>query len=153
VNRRHSDLPTTHPWRQSLARAAFVGLIVVAPTAGAQSLLWFRGRPLPTCQSFVLFELTGAKRLVGTRQLDRRPYSQTQTYVEDLGDYLSWTLGAMSNLDSVHAVGGLLDVGYGDGWRVAIKARRRTWISRESSLDVSAGPEDKHAPLSMADFA
>ena len=117
--------------------ATAVVLILIAPALPAQSPFCFRGRPLPKCGAFAIFEVTGAKRLVGTTHLAGFPPSQYST--EDLGNYLSWTLGAMSNRDTAHAVGGTLDFGYQEGWRVAVKARRRTWYPEQGSVDLSAG--------------
>jgi hypothetical protein len=120
---------------------AVLGTILVARAAAGQSSFCFRGRALPKCGAFALFELTGTARLVGTSHIDRTSLTPNfQFPVEDLPSYLSWGLGAMVNRDSAHAIGGTLELGVSEpGWRFAIKARRRTWDRQGGSLDFTAG--------------
>lgn len=137
-------------WRAHRRRAARLILpltMTLAPaitpsTATAQSAVCFRGRPLPRCSAFTVFAITGVKRVAGTTHLETfgAASSISQPHVPDLADYLSWTLGVMVNRDSAHAIGAVAEFGFDStGSRVALEARRRTWLPRGGSIDFTAG--------------
>ena len=106
----------------------------------------YSSNPLPACRTYLIFEMTGAVRLAGTT----RPYATGPLYAgcvgpgcrsEDLPSYLAWDLGMMRSVDSRYALGGSLQVGGSeDGVRLAVRARSRLFLSRNSVLDLAAGP-------------
>ena len=122
---------------------ALAGVFFGTQAVRAQSSFCFRGRPLAKCHGFAVFEMTGTERLGGGT-------SSIQTIVigppdltyrgDDLPRYLSWNLGAMVNRDSLHADGGMLELGFSSsGARVAAKARHRRWFGGSDFIDLTAG--------------
>jgi hypothetical protein len=98
--------------------------------------LCFRGAPIERCRSFWIFEVTGARRAVGTSHVDRYGVK-----TQDLTEWVAWDLGYMRNRDNVHALGGSVSIGgSGGGTRLAARLRQRTWLTRDFTLDLSAGP-------------
>jgi hypothetical protein len=125
---------------RSIRFVAVIGLLF-APLAGQLAAqqpkrFCFQGAPLPECQAFAVFEFTGALRLVGT--------SHTVLYSNrerDLDEWVGWDAGYMRNRDSVHAIGASFQAGgSGGGTRLALKLRRRTWLTNSLTSDISAGP-------------
>ena len=84
----------------------------------------------------MIFEVAGALRLAGTSHAD--PYRGSE---KDLTEWVAWNVGYMRNRDSTHALGWMLTGGgSGGGTRVSLQARRRTWLTRQFTFDVSGGP-------------
>jgi hypothetical protein len=114
-----------------------------AHAAGAQSSFCLRGRPFPSCHTFAVVEMTGTKRLGGgTSSIETIAIGPPDvTYRgQDLPRYLSWNLGAMVNRDSIHADGGMLELGFSSsGVRVAAKVRHRRWFGGTDLVDLTAG--------------
>lgn len=101
----------------------------------------FRGRPLPRCKKFVLFELGWFGEVAGTRQKFRNSFQNAEFSTPDLPSYIALELGRMVNTDSTHAWGGTAHFGFShDEFRVGLKARRRTWLTPKTTLDLTAGP-------------
>lgn len=131
-----------------------------APAAGADSArtdpLCWRGRPLPRCRTFLLFELgyhapvvrTGFREVLregggGIGGVERREPDFSWQFV--------WAAGAMRNLDARTAVGGTVLVGatgYGD--ILGAQARYRRWTGRRTSAELGAGPIVTRVPQSFA---
>lgn len=100
----------------------------------------FRGRPLPQCKSFVIFELRYSHRLAGTQQTIHNNFSEIEFKDRDLAGYLALEVGRMLNTDSLHARGGAIQFGLTDeGIRIGLKARKRRWYSGGRTFDLSAG--------------
>jgi hypothetical protein len=127
----------------ALYAIALARIFLGAQAAGAQSSFCFRGRPFPRCHTFAVFEMTGTKRLGGgTSSIETIVIGPPDvTYRgEDLPRYLSWNLGAMVNRDSIHADGGMLELGFSSsGARVAAKVRHRRWFGGTDLVDLTAG--------------
>ncbi len=117
-----------------------------APSQTQAPELCFRGRPLPRCRAFVLYELSYAARIAGSEQLIREPYSGYQFPARDLHSYIALEIGGMVNRDSLHARGATLHVGLADGGlRLGLKGRQRRWYRGGGTLDLSAGVLGAHA--------
>lgn len=100
----------------------------------------FRGRPLPECRTFVLFELEYAHRLGGTDSQRRNNFSGYDFSGPDLSGYLAVDVGRMTNTDSTHARGTSIHFGFNnEGIRYGIKARQRRWYGEGGTFDLSAG--------------
>jgi hypothetical protein len=102
-----------------------------------------RGRPLASCQSYLVFDLTLNGIVSTTSQLVRfgNAMVQSQRAESDFNNFLGWTVGAMHNTDSTHALGGAIQVGgFSSTSRVGLVGRRRTFLSTGATLDLSAGP-------------
>ena len=120
-------------------------VVFAAPLCSAQSVnqtpktLLFRGRPLPVCKSFLIWE-TGLLGRVN------RPHG----YMFNSTEWAAGTvdLGVMRNLSPVQAIGGLghLSIDWG-ATRVAALIRYRRWLTEAPSgsgksplrVDVDAG--------------
>jgi len=104
----------------------------------------WRGRPLPRCRDFVLFEMGYHARVVstGTTLQTGTPTGVEEFETESFGTYqLTWAVGAMRNRDSVRAIGGALVIGFADrGYVVSPQLRFRNWFGRTTSAEVGAGP-------------
>jgi hypothetical protein len=131
--------------------ASIVASLSVVAAAEAQTSTCFRGRPLPTCQSFWITEFS---YLRGWREM---PTYEGSTRVRggrsDDDAYLAGEIGHMVNLGPDDAVGATLHMGLkvdqGDS-RIAVKARYRRWLpapSRGTSLEVSPGIILRNEPL------
>src|SRR4051794_19385408 len=120
----------------------FVALLaasLIAPLAGDLAAqqpkrFCFRGAPLPECQAFAIVEFTGALRLAGTSHTDPNGFRE-----RELDEWVGWDIGYMRNRDTVHAIGASFEAGgSGGGTRLAAKLRRRTWLTRSLTSDISA---------------
>ena len=143
----------------SLATAlAAPGLSAQAPAAARDSAapvrtdpFCWRGRPLPRCRSFALFELGLYGRLATTRFRETYaiPGSGPQGREEEaFSSQFGWSAGAMRNLDATTAVGGALVLAFGDaGNTVAGTVRLRRWTGRGTSLELAGGPGAAQVPL------
>ena len=99
-----------------------------ANAEGPAKIGCIRGRTLPECRSFWLFEMQ-APVLVTQKSTPR-----------GLFNLIEWNFGHMVNLGDDWAVGGLVTggIGYGDGLR-GIKARVRRWLNTDLSIEAEAG--------------
>lgn len=119
-----------------------------APTDG---FCW-RGRPLPRCRAFALFELGYFEALATTRIREPVQYPGTTPYTRDeaaFGRQLSWSVGAMRNLDARTAVGGAVIGGAAldQGPHVAATVRARRWAGPSTSVELAAGPGVAQVPV------
>ena len=109
-------------------------------TARAPGLCW-RGRPLPTCRSFWLTEVSAEYAFATTTTRYRYDYG---TFVNehdqaDVSSRVLWTVGPMFNTGPARALGATISAGpTNQGTRLAIEARRRWWLGSDAA-DVSAG--------------
>lgn len=89
----------------------------------------------PVCGGYLLFEYSASQRIAGTKT--PRPGGDRV----DLPQYVAWDIGWMKNIRPTQALGASLQVGgSGDGNRVALRVRHRTWMASRYVLDVGAGP-------------
>lgn len=104
----------------------------------------WRGRPLPRCRAFALFELGLYGGLASTKVRLPPPVFPpgAPTLARDAFEtQLSWTVGAMRNIDSTTAIGAALVVAAaGEGATVAATGRVRRWTGRLTSVELAAGP-------------
>jgi hypothetical protein len=111
----------------------------------------WRGRPLPRCRSFALFELGVYGRLATTRLRERYTLPSVgaqQRDEEAFSSQFGWSAGAMRNLDASTAVGGALVLAFGDaGNTVAGTVRLRRWTGRGTSVELAGGPGAAQVPL------
>ncbi len=113
-----------------------------AAGARTDAFCW-RGRPLPHCRAFALFELGYFEAPVTTRIRERVPPPFEGTRDEILfSRQLSWSVGAMRNLDARSAVGGALVIGapLEQGPSVAGTVRWRRWSGDRTSVELAGGP-------------
>lgn len=101
------------------------------PSGGAQAAarLFFRGRPLPECSSFLITEF-GAHYLI----------NRNVGSFHDKNVFLTFDLGYMRNRKERSALGGLLHVGTGagrTGFGPAVRYRR--WLSKWNAADLTVG--------------
>lgn len=91
--------------------------------------------PFPACGSYLLFEYTASQRIAGTKT------PRINGGRVDLPQYVAWDIGWMKNIRPTQSLGASLQVGgSGDGNRIALRARHRTWMARRYVLDLGAGP-------------
>ncbi len=117
------------------------------PGARAADPFCWRGRPLPHCGAFALFELGVYAPLGGTTVQGRlvepsNPAVGTRAFpVRAFERHASWSAGAMRNVDARTAVGGAVAFGpAGTGAYLAGMARWRRWAGTQASVEVAAGP-------------
>lgn len=120
--------------------AAPVGAQGVADTADAEpSIGCWRGRPLPECRSFWLFEVQGNLLLSGGDRTVLFPDDRVVTQ-DALESTLEWNLGHMVNVSDRVAVGGMVTLGTGSSdVLTGLKGRARWWIHRDYSVELGAG--------------
>lgn len=110
--------------------------------ASTDSFCW-RGRPLPRCRAFALFELGYFEALATTRLREPSIFPGAPDRDERSFDrQLSWSVGAMRNLDARTAVGGAVigGVALDQGPLVAGTVRWRRWTGASTSLELAGGP-------------
>jgi hypothetical protein len=91
--------------------------------------------PFPVCGSYLLVEYTASQRIAGTKT----PRAGGDRV--DLPQYVAWDIGWMKNVQPSQSLGVSLQGGAsGDGNRIAIRLRHRTWMASRYVLDVGAGP-------------
>jgi hypothetical protein len=142
-----------------MLRSVAVAVLLAVPTfATAQSdsstqrayhACW-RGKPQPQCDSFWLTEVSGEYSYVTTQthyRFDEGSYINEYTR-PDISSQVLWTVGPMFNTGPTRAFGGTLSAGFvDDGSRIALEARRRSWTSPGSAVDVSAGVLRSNVPV------
>lgn len=113
-----------------------------AQHARAPRAFCFRGQALAACRRYLVFEVTGAAHAAGTYHGSGTCFPDGFCRQPDLGGYLAWDVGAMTNVDSTHAFGASAQIGGADpgGVRLALKARTRLWLPHHFTLDAAAGP-------------
>lgn len=138
------------PPRAAAALAAAAALCVSTAAAQAPArdgvrtdpFCW-RGRPLPHCEDFALFELGFHTRLASTRITDSSAYFNGPSYVSrrpDVRSQFLWTLGMMRNRDARTAIGGGFVLGANEqGGVFGLQGRWRRWLGGTMSLDVGLG--------------
>lgn len=122
-------------------RSVTVCFLALAAAAQAQvrtQPLCFRGRPLPACESFLLFELGGIGQFAATGGI---PVAG-QSNAKDPNGFVSLDVGAMTNRPDRTAIGGSLELGIGQRHlrRIAVEVRRRQWLSDRIALELGTGP-------------
>ena len=145
--RQHTRRGTRHPVRRTVGALALA--VVVAPGSvsgqdpdpapAAAKVGCFRGRPLPDCKSFWIFEMQGSVPLL---QTERFLYIDGNAPIgNDVFDsQLEWNVGHMVNLGETFSLGGVITVGTGNTDPLTgIRARIRRWFSTDVSLEVEAG--------------
>ncbi|MDF1505751.1 hypothetical protein [Roseisolibacter sp. H3M3-2] len=119
-------------------------------TTRASDAFCWRGRPLPSCGAFALFELGYFHALATTRL--REPSVPPGFPPRDepaFGRQVSWSVGAMRNLDRTTALGGAAVVGVGDGPFLAATGRWRRWLAPAASVELAAAPAAAQVPLPL----
>ncbi|MCC6930473.1 MAG: hypothetical protein IT359_15915 [Gemmatimonadaceae bacterium] len=139
-------------------RAAFVALCTLIGGASAvanaqdstraEPRLCWRGRPIPTCRTFVLTEIGYYAVAAVTQRHYEYSYPDgsggmvTYGYHDDMASpQLTTELGMMRNTGPRTALGGTLLIGFGTGGGdVGLKGRYRRWLSPSGmALDVGGG--------------
>lgn len=112
---------------------------------GERKTCW-RGKPAPRCDTFWLTEISAEYSFASTVAHYRQTFSTPSgayTVADnrpDMSSRLVWTVGPMWNTSPTHAVGATVSAGFvSEGARIAIEARRRTWMADGTTLDLSAG--------------
>jgi hypothetical protein len=124
----------------------------LARTAGAQApdrFCW-RGRPLPACEWFALFEFGYLEPLATTRLREPSIFPDQAPRDEiAFGRQLTWSVGAMRNVGPRTALGGAAVIGAAleAGPYVVATARARRWVAPAASLEVAAGPGAAQVPM------
>src|SRR5262245_31869740 len=106
----------------------------------------WRGRPLPHCRAFLLFEFSAPRFLTGTK-LDMAVAQQGNgysRYEQGLVSQFVFDLGAMRNVSDRDAVGGTVMVGTivddpSRRWVIGATARYRRWLTPIVSADAATG--------------
>ena len=136
------------PSRRTRLAAVALPALLLAARAGAQSAdpLCWRGRPLDRCRSFLLFEFSAPRHLVGSTLDPAVGEGGTghRRWEQGLASQFVYDLGYMRNIDARTAVGGTLEVGVvmDDPHTVGLvgaTARYRRWLGRHTSADGAVG--------------
>lgn len=110
------------------------------PGKAADNFCW-RGKALPACRSFALFELEGGLAVASTTFVHESSVVTTEypAFVNEL----KWHLGAMRNLTDEWALGATLSLGSGSPSAVTgIRVRARRWLNPPMSAELEAGAVD-----------
>jgi hypothetical protein len=99
----------------------------------------FRGRPLPACRSFLVFEIQKTQPLVQTRRTIFEGPGGPVYPIPEFGEGVEWTLGLMWNVSSRIAVGGAFTTGLGVRTPLGVRLRGRRWLSDEISVELEGG--------------
>lgn len=135
---------------RALGIAVYVAMAVFGPPATAlqgqtdpeeavDAFCW-RGKALPACRSFALFELEGALAVASTKFVHESDVVTTDHPVYD--NELAWNLGAMRNLTKEWALGATVSLGIGrmsSPLATGIRFRARRWLNRPMSAELEAG--------------
>ena len=147
------------PWTGRMVLILTCGVLPVPIRAqaegdpqGRQQVGCFRGRPLPACKSFWIFEMQGSEPITQTSRTVLDTYSvfdaqrtASVSVVENqriaFGRVLEWNLGHMANLGEKYALGGVVTGGTGNGGNglSGLKVRVRRWLSSDLSVEAEAG--------------
>jgi hypothetical protein len=108
---------------------------------GAADPFCWRGRALPACAAFALFEMEGGLAVASTRVVlettdfrDERPLFDHE---------MAWNVGAMRNLSRVWALGGTVSLGTGSPTVLSgLRVRGRRWLRGSWSVELEAGAAD-----------
>lgn len=91
--------------------------------------------PASACGGYFLFEYNSGLRLGGTN------VSTTFESRDALRSWFGWDIGWMKNIGPSTSLGAALELGgSADGTRIAVRAKRRSWLSHKVVFDVSGGP-------------
>lgn len=125
------------------------------PTAPEPRSFCFRGRPAPTCSTFLITEVGAYRRVVGsvTRYSQGRSVGGPPEFLShDLGNQLTFEIGAMKNRPTNTAVGATVVASFGRGATVALpalafaardSARSRRWT--HTARERAFGGRSEHA--------
>lgn len=131
--------------------AACLAMAVFGPAATAvegqtdpgevvDAFCW-RGKALPACRSFALFELEGAVAVASTRFVHESDVVTTDYAAFE--NELQWHLGAMRNLTGDWALGATVSLGTGSPSPLTgIRFRARRWLNPPMSAEIEAGAVD-----------
>lgn len=117
-------------------------------TRPADAFCW-RGRPLPHCAAFALFEL-GVHEPLASTDVRRRDdgTSPGGSTLPTFERHVSWSLGVMRNVDARTALGGAVTLAAaGNGGFAAASARARRWTGARTSAELAAGPAIAEVPI------
>ena len=110
----------------------------------------WRGRPLPHCQDFALFELGFHTRLASTQLRDSIDSFNGPSYAwrrPDVRSQFLWTVGMMRNRDARTAIGGGFVLGVNEqGGVFGLQGRWRRWLGGTMSVDVGLGAAQVATP-------
>jgi hypothetical protein len=129
-----------------------LAIAALAPAADAQApdpFCW-RGRPLPACEWFALFEFGYLEPLATTRLREPSTLPGAPPREEiAFGRQLTWSVGAMRNVGPRTAFGGAAVIGAAleAGPYVVATARARRWVAPAASIEVAAGPGAAQVPM------
>jgi len=104
--------------------------------------LCWRGRPVPTCDTFWITEISAEYPIATTSTTYRYDYgTYTSSYTRrDVSAQLFWTVGPMFNTSPTRSLGATVSAGFvNSGSRVAVEVRRRYWTAEQSAFDLSLG--------------
>ena len=136
----------TRAWTSGMVLILTCGVLPVPILAqtegdpdGRQQVGCFRGRPLPACKSFWIFEMQGSAPLAQTSrtiQIGGGPTFKQEIFAS----VLEWNLGHMFNVASTYAIGGVVTGGTGNGDPLTgLKLRVRRWLHSDLSLEAEGG--------------
>lgn len=110
------------------------------PGEGTEAFCW-RGKALPACRSFALFELESALAVASTTGTIEGTNSSSEYPV--FQDEVKWHLGAMRNVSDYWALGAALSVGIGSPTPLTgVRVRARHWVKPWLSAEIEAGAVD-----------
>lgn len=110
------------------------------PEEVVDAICW-RGKALPACRSFALFELEGALAVASTALIHESDVVTTDYPAFE--NELKWHLGAMRNLTEEWALGATVSLGTGSPSPLTgIRFRARRWLSPPVSAELEVGGVD-----------
>lgn len=110
-------------------------------TSGAADAFCWRGKPLPSCGAFALFELEVAFAVASTTVVyeGEGPAIERPVFTNEL----KWHLGAMRNLSEEWALGAAVTLGPGSRSPLTgMQVRARRWLHSPVSAEFEAGIVD-----------
>lgn len=135
--------PLTAAFALALSVSALVATDLHGQTAPveAQSGFCWRGRALPACRDFALFELEGGLAVASTTVIHESAVVTTEYPV--FKSELKWHLGAMRNVSEDWALGGTASLGTGSpGPLTGVRVRARRWLEPPMSAELEVGAVD-----------
>lgn len=125
----------------ALFATAVRGLQAQTAQGDAADAFCWRGKALPACRGFALFELEGAYALASTSVVHESSNVTTEYLV--FRNELKWHLGAMRNLSEEWALGATVSLGTGSPSPLTgIRVRARRWLDPAGSAEFEAGVVD-----------